>query len=56
MKMRVDDEVYLAGIAVDRLWPRTDLLARLKADPEQSGEPWAESPGGAGNPDAAGVE
>jgi hypothetical protein len=46
MKMRVDDEVDLTGIAVDRFNPRADLLARLKADPEQPGEPSAEPPGG----------
>jgi hypothetical protein len=34
MKMRVDDEVDLAGIAVDRFEPRAHLLARLKADPK----------------------
>src|ERR1700686_2525452 len=45
MKMRVDDEVDLAGITADRFAPRTDLLARLEADPEQPGEPRAESPG-----------
>jgi hypothetical protein len=46
VKMRVDDEVDLAGIAVDRFEPRAHLFARLKADPEQLGEPWAEPPGG----------
>jgi hypothetical protein len=46
MKMRVDDEVDLAGIAVDRLEARAHLLAGPKTDAEQPGEPWAEPPGG----------
>jgi hypothetical protein len=37
MKMRVDDEVNLAWIAVDRFEPSAHLLAGLKADPEQAG-------------------
>jgi hypothetical protein len=43
MKMRVDDEVNLAGISVDRFEPRTDFFARLKADTEKPGEPCTES-------------
>src|SRR6266852_8362039 len=39
MKMRVDDEVDLAGITVDRLQPRAHLFAGPKADAEQPGEP-----------------
>jgi 3alpha(or 20beta)-hydroxysteroid dehydrogenase len=35
VKMRVDDEVDLAGIAVDRFKPRAHLLAGLKTDAEQ---------------------
>jgi len=55
VKMRVGDERLCRGITVDRRWPRTDLIAGLNADPEQSGEPRAESPGGVmlDNPDAA---
>ena len=43
MKMRVDDEVDLAGISVNRFEPRTDFFARLKADTEKPDEPRAES-------------
>jgi hypothetical protein len=43
MKMRIDDEVDLAGISVDRFEPGTDLLAGLKADTEKPGEPRAKS-------------
>jgi hypothetical protein len=37
VEMRVDDEVDLAGIAVDLFKARTHLLAGLKADPKQPG-------------------
>jgi hypothetical protein len=46
MKMRVDDEVDLAGIAVDCFEARADLLARPEPDPEQCGKPRTESPDG----------
>jgi hypothetical protein len=46
MKMRVDDEVDLAGISVNRFEPRTDFFPRLKADTEQPGEPRAKSSSG----------
>ena len=46
MKMRVDDEVDLAGISVDRFEPRTDFFARLKADAEKPREPRAEPSSG----------
>src|SRR5215469_16223611 len=42
MKMRVDDEVDLAGIAVDRFEPRADFFAGPKADTEKAGEPLTE--------------
>ena len=46
MKMRVDDEVDLVGITVDRFEPGAHLFAGPKADLEESGEPWTEPPGG----------
>src|ERR1700730_3584721 len=46
MKMRVDDEVNLVGISVNRLEPRTDFFPRLKADTEKPGEPRAKSSSG----------
>jgi hypothetical protein len=46
MKMRVDDQVDLAGISVNRFEPRTDFFARLKADTEKPGEPRAKSSSG----------
>jgi len=46
MEMRVDDEVDLAGIAVDRFESRADLLTGLEVDTKQPGEPCAEPPGG----------
>ncbi len=42
VKMRIDDEVDLAGIAVDRFKPRAHVLAKPKTDAEQPGEPRAE--------------
>src|SRR5438477_9708455 len=48
MEMRVDDEVDLAGISVNRFEPGADLLARLKADTKQPGEPRAEPSSGDG--------
>jgi hypothetical protein len=46
MEMRVDDEVDLGGIAVDRFQPCADLLTGLEVDTEQPGEPRAEPPSG----------
>ena len=42
MEMRVDDQVDLGGIAVDRFQPCADLLTGLEVDTEQPGEPRAE--------------
>src|SRR5215813_12642995 len=46
VKMRVDDEVDLAWISVDRFEPCADFLAGLKADTEKPGEPWTEPSSG----------
>src|ERR1700745_2713752 len=46
MEMRVDDEVDLAGISVDRFEPRTDFFPRLKADADKPGEAGAKSSSG----------
>src|ERR1700738_5678349 len=46
MKMRVDDEVDLVGISVNRFEPRTDFFPRLKADTEKLGESLAEPSSG----------
>jgi hypothetical protein len=46
MKVRVDDEVDLAGISVNRFEPGADLLAGLKADTEEPGKARAEPPSG----------
>ena len=42
MEVRVDDEVDLAGIPVNRFEPGADLLAGLKGDTKQPGESRAE--------------
>ena len=42
MKMRVDDEVDLAGVSVERFETCADFFARLKADTEKPSEPLAE--------------
>jgi hypothetical protein len=41
--MRIDDDIHARRIAADRFEPRADLLARIKADPEQRGEAGAEA-------------
>jgi hypothetical protein len=41
--MRVDDEVDLAGVSVERFETGADFFARLKADTEKPGEPRAKS-------------
>jgi len=46
MKMRVDDEVDLARISVDRFEPCTDFFAGLKADTEKPGKPFTEPSSG----------
>jgi hypothetical protein len=46
MKIRVDDEVDLAGISVNRSEPRAGFFPRLKADTEKPGEPRAKSSSG----------
>jgi len=46
MKMRIDDEIDLAGISVDRFEACADFFARLKADPEKSREALAEPSSG----------
>jgi integrase len=40
MEMRVDDEVDLAGISVNRFEPGADLLAGLKADTKHQSDAW----------------
>jgi hypothetical protein len=45
MEMRVDDQVDARRVPVDRFEPGADLLVRLKVDPEQPGEAWAQPPG-----------
>jgi hypothetical protein len=44
MEMRFDDEIDARRVAPDRFEPRADLFARIKADPEQRGDPGAEAP------------
>ena len=48
MEVRVDDEVDLAGISVNRFEPGADLLTGLKADTKQPGESRAEPSSGVG--------
>ena len=48
MEMRVDDEVDLARISVNRFEPGADLLAGLKADTKQPGKLRTEPPSGVG--------
>jgi hypothetical protein len=43
MKVRVDDEVNLAGISVYGLQSCADFFARLKPDTEKASEPFTES-------------
>src|SRR5579863_6756324 len=45
MEMRVDDEIDLAGVAVDRLQPGADLLAGPETDAKQPHQPLAETAG-----------
>jgi hypothetical protein len=44
MEMRFDDEIDARRVAPDRFEPRADLFARIKADPEQRGDPGAKAP------------
>jgi hypothetical protein len=37
MEMRIDDQIDARRVAADRLEPRADLFARIKADPERHG-------------------
>src|SRR6185437_14449444 len=46
MKVRIDDDIDLAGISVDRFEACADLLAGVKADPEKPGKPGAEPSSG----------
>jgi len=46
MKMRVDDEVDLARISIDRFEPSSHLFARLKANTKKSGKPLTEPSSG----------
>src|ERR1700730_6970223 len=46
MEMRVDDEVDLARVSVDRFEPPTAFFPRLKANTEKTREPRAKSSSG----------
>jgi hypothetical protein len=46
MEMRVDDEIDLAGISVDRFETCADFFAGLKADTEKPSEPRAQPSSG----------
>src|ERR1700731_4156366 len=46
MEMRIDNEINLAGIAVDRFQPGADLLTGREADLEQPTHALAETAGG----------
>jgi hypothetical protein len=48
MEVRVDNDVDLAGISVNRFEPGADLLAGLKADTEEPGESRAQPSSGVG--------
>jgi hypothetical protein len=41
MEVRVDDQVDVAGISVNRFEPGADFFPRLKTDTEKPGEPRA---------------